>query len=348
MLDYQSLSFLILSLILVVGLVLLMFGGDWLARGAGSLAVNLKINPVIVGLTVVAVATSMPELIVCMLAGAKGNFEIATNNIVGSNLGNIGLIMGVAALIYPMTIQNRLIRQEMPFLLFATLLFIALGYSWSGGVHQISRIDAFILLAVITAYIVFLVVQAKRSSKQDSAEFDEDLSNPIESIGLCVVLVVGGGLALAAGADLLIGSAEQIALRLNMSQGLVGLTIVALGTSLPELAASVSAALRKQGDIIAGNIVGSNIFNLLLIGGGVGVIYPIEMEAGLFRMEYPVLLVFTLLLWFAFFTGRKVMRWEGAALLVLYFASIVFIWLSDSESEVVLDEAAAIEEQITE
>ena len=318
MIAYSELSIWLLVCLLIVGLVLLCYGGDWLARGAASFAINWKINPIVVGLTVVAVATSMPELIAGFFAAGQGLDGLVVGNIVGSNLGNIGLILGVAALIYPIRIQSRMIRQEMPILLAVTLLFTFMGIGLAGGPGVISRIDSIILLAGTVCYVGFVVHQAIRLRHTAAEEAVDELAEPIRSQWVCGGLVFAGSLGLAAGADFLVGSSSQIATRLGVSDGLIGLTVVAIGTSLPELAASIAAALRRHSDIIVGNIVGSNIFNMQLIGGGVGVVYPIKVDAAFYRIEYPAMVLSTVILWVVLFTKRQIDRTEGAVFLLLY------------------------------
>jgi len=328
--DYHSLSYLILAILLIGGLAMLCYGGDWLAKGAASLALAMDVNPVVVGLTIVSIATSMPEMITAMIAAAGGNPSLAVGNIVGSNLGNAGLILGVAALIYPITIQSRLIKQEVPLLLIVTIMFtlMSMGGYVTGG--QIGRVEGILLLAGTAAYLYFVTSQAKKSGLDEQEEISEELQDPITSVPKCVFFIVLGGVFLAIGAEMLVGSAVEIATRLEVSQVLIGLTVVALGTSLPELAASVAAALRKQSDIIAGNIVGSNIFNMLLIGGTVSTFFPLPVEKKLFVVEYPSMVLLTVLLWFAFYTQRKVTRLEGGFLLILYFVIIVLSFASQT------------------
>ncbi|QYY37021.1 calcium/sodium antiporter [Ruficoccus sp. ZRK36] len=318
MIAYADYSTLLLILLLLIGLAGLCFGGDWLARGAASLALLWNINPVVVGLTIVSIATSMPELITALMATGQGNSDLALGNIIGSNLGNIGLILGVAAIINPVKIQWRLIRQEVPILFVATLIFTLLclsGYLIDG---HLGRLEGGILLAGAAAYLIFLVLQARRAQKNIQEEYAEETGEPVKSFWGCAGLITLGGIALWLGAELLIGSAVVLAERMEISNALIGLTIVAIGTSLPELAASVAAAIRGQSDIIAGNIVGSNIFNMLLVGGGVSTIFPIKIEGHLFLLEYPAMIIVTILLWMAFFTNRTVSRREGGYFILLY------------------------------
>ncbi len=301
---------------------MLCLGGDWLARGAASLALALRINPVVVGLTIVSIATSMPELITAFIAAAGGNSGLAVGNIVGSNLGNAGLIMGIAALICPITIQSRLIKQEVPLLLVVTVMFTLMSMGGVIATGEIGRIEGLFLLAGTVAYLYFMVMQARTAGPHENDEITDELKDPIQSIAKCLAFILLGSAFLALGAEILVGSAVEVATRLGVSQVLIGLTLVAIGTSLPELAASIAAAVRKQSDIIAGNIVGSNIFNLLLIGGSVSTFYPLEVHERLFVIEFPSMVLLTVLLWFAFYTERKVTRLEGGFLVVLYFAII--------------------------
>ncbi|MGE9296245.1 MAG: calcium/sodium antiporter [Puniceicoccales bacterium] len=322
MIDYQAFPYIVLAFFLLAGLGMLCIGGDWLAKGAASLALALKINPVVVGLTIVSIATSMPEMITAFIAAAGGNTGLAVGNIVGSNLGNAGLILGVAALIYPITIQSRLIKQEVPLLLIVTIMFTLMSMGGFLTAGQIGRVEGMMLLAGTAGYLFFITMQARKSGPLEQEEYTEELKDPITSIPKCLMFIGIGGLFLALGAEMLVGSAVEIATRLDVSQVLIGLTVVAIGTSLPELAASVAAALRKQSDIIAGNIVGSNIFNMLLIGGSVSTVYPLDVEKRLFVIEFPSMVLITVLLWFAFYTERKVTRMEGGFLVALYFLII--------------------------
>ncbi|WP_309383156.1 calcium/sodium antiporter [Cerasicoccus frondis] len=326
MIPYETFDTFLLAFILLIGLGLLCVGGDWLAKGAASLALILKINPVIVGLTIVSISTSMPEMITAFIAAAGGNSGLAVGNIVGSNLGNAGLILGVAALIYPITIQNRLVKQEVPLLLIVTVMFTLMSMGGFLAAGEIGRVEGLLLLAGTAGYLFFMVSQARRSGPAEEGEISDELADelkdPLESVGKCAMFILVGSLFLALGAEMLVGSAVEIATRIGVNEVLIGLTLVALGTSLPELAASIAAALRRQSDIIAGNIVGSNIFNMLLIGGSVSTFFPLQVERRLFVIEFPSMVLLTLLLWFAFYTERKVTRMEGAFLVVLYFVII--------------------------
>lgn len=304
----------VLLALLVLGLLGLAFGGDWLTRGAAAISVNLRINPVVIGLTVVSMATSMPELVTSLLA-AKDSPGLAIGNIMGSNIANIGLILGITALFTPLAIQLRLIRREVPILIAVTLLFtwFAVGgfTRWEGGV----------LLALTAVYLTYVIRGAKNEPESVSSEFMEEVEEASNvPMAKAWWLVLAGGLFLALGADVLVGSSVEMAGRMGISDALIGLTIVAIGTSLPELAASVAAARSGHSDICAGNIVGSNLFNLLLIGGCVASIIPFPVDPELLKIEFPAVIFLTVLLLWFFKTGRIVSRREGVVLLFLYVA----------------------------
>ncbi|HKK17946.1 MAG TPA: calcium/sodium antiporter [Opitutales bacterium] len=311
-LQYSVFPVWLLLSLLAVGLVCLTFGGDWLTNGAASISVNLKINPVIVGLTVVSMATSMPELVTSLLA-AKESPGLAIGNILGSNVANISLILGITALFAPLAIQLRLIRREVPILIAVTILFTL--FALGGFV----RWEGVVLLVLTVVYLAYVIRSAKSEPEIVSAEFMDEVKDAADkSVGMACWLILIGALLLALGADTLVGSSVELASRMGVSDALIGLTIVALGTSLPELAASVAAARSGHSDICAGNIVGSNLFNLLLIGGCVATLVPFPVDALLFKVEFPaVILLTTLLLWF-FKTGHVVSRREGGVLLLLY------------------------------
>jgi cation:H+ antiporter len=313
-LPYSDFSGWILFLLLFVGFVALTLGGDWLTTGAAAISVNLKINPLVVGLTVVSMATSMPELVTSLLA-AKDSPGLAIGNILGSNIANIGLILGITALISPLAIQLRLIKRDVPFLIVITGVFAVFA------LNGFSRIEGILLLLATVGYLVYVVRSAKMDPEATSSEFMEEIEEASgKSNAIAALLLLFGAVCLAGGADLLVGGSVEIASRMGVSETLIGLTIVAIGTSLPELAASVSAARAGHGDICAGNIVGSNLFNLLLIGGCVSTLVPFPVDSSLFFVEFPAVFLLTaMLLWF-FKTGHVVSRREGVVLLFFYVA----------------------------
>lgn len=333
--NVSNLPGLVLALIIIGGLCFLMVGGDWLCRGAASLAIRLNVAPVIVGLTVVSIATSTPELFTALVGVARDQPGLAIGNVIGSNAANMGLILGSAALIAPIAVHYRLIRWEIPILIGVTLLFAVLVYLSSG----ISRIGGIVLLAVTVGYLV-LIVRTSKGSRIEK-EMEEEIPSPIQNVGLCIGFVVAGTFLLWLGADLLVDAATESALRMGVSETLVGITVVAVGTSLPELGATIAAAVRRQSGIIVGNIVGSNLFNLMLICGVVGTALPFPVETALMQYEIPMLIAFTLIFAWFVVSHRKVSRMEGGLLLALYAGFIIVS--SVSQTGGFLDEAAETE-----
>ena len=310
--------------VMAVGFVALTLGGDWLTNGAVAISSNLKINPVVIGLTVVSIATSMPEMATSLMA-AKDNPGIALGNILGSNIANIGLILGIAAIISPLKIHLRLIRREVPILILVTLLFAE--FALGGGFH---RFEGAVLLMLTVAYLVYMVRGAKQ---QDSQTVTEEFAEGAEQVrhkstGNALLIVALGAAALALGADFLVGCSVEIATRMGVSDLFIGLSIVAIGTSLPELAASVAAVRAGHGDLCAGNIVGSNLFNMLLIGGGVSAFAGMDVRDELLLIEFPALILLSALLLWIFKSGHIVSRREGVLLLFFYIAILSISGLS--------------------
>lgn len=299
---------------MVLGFLALTVGGDWLTKGAVIMAANLNINPVVIGLTVVSMATSMPEMMTSLLA-ANTSPGLALGNILGSNIANIGLILGITALITPLTIQLRLLQREVPLLLVITGLF---AFFAIGGFN---RWEGAILLVILGVYLYLVVHWARQESAAVKVEFsDESVDHGSRPTAVGASLVLLGALLLALGADILVAASVEVAGRMGVSETLIGLSIIAIGTSLPELAASVSAARSGHGDICAGNIIGSNLFNILLIGGGVASMISIPVNPQLLLIEFPALIIITSLLLWIFKSGHVVTRGEGVFLLFLYVA----------------------------
>lgn len=310
----------VLVLLLLVSFASLNYGGDFLTNGAVVIANAFHVNKVVIGLTIVSMATSMPEMMTSLLA-AKASPGLAVGNILGSNIANIGLILGITALIVPLTIEQRLVRLEMPLLVAISGLFILFAI---GGYV---RWEGFVMLAIMAIYLFFLVRWARKDSamaREAKALLPEDLDadKPPSSLKGLFFVALGSAL-LALGADTLVGTSVEIAARLGISDVLIGLTVVAIGTSLPELAASISAARSGHQDICVGNIVGSNLFNILLIGGSVASFVPIPVDPKLFRVEFPAMMIILLIfLWLAK-KRPKVSRGEGLFLLFLYFTILI-------------------------
>ncbi len=312
------------SLLLAAGIGILYFGAEWLVRGAARLAASLGVSPIVVGLTVVSFGTSAPELVVCVLAAARGNPDLAIGNVLGSNLANIGLILGLTALIHPLDVAARVVWREVPLMLLVTAAIFPIAWD-----HEIGRGDGVLLLFALVAYLVFVF----RSVETDSPEIvDEDehfveasAKEPDSFRWSDVGLVLGGCLGLVLGGWAIVEGAVAVAVRLGIPQVVIGLTVVAVGTSLPELATSLVAALRKEPDIAVGNVVGSNIFNLVAILGTAALVAPLRVPDTVLSRELPAVLGMSLLLFPVLRTGWRITRWEGAFLLVCYMG--IGIWL---------------------
>jgi cation:H+ antiporter len=303
-------------ILLLVGLVLLVKGADWLVDGASVLAKKHNVSDLAIGLTIVAFGTSAPELVVNAVA-AQGNFpDIVYGNIIGSNNFNLFLILGIAGIITPLAVQSSTVWKEIPFSFLAAIgvLFLANNYFVS-ATKEISFIDALILLALFGGFLYYVATQLKSDPNADTVE-NKDYSN------LKIWVLIGIGLAgLVGGGKLVVDNAVAMAQTLGVSEKIIGLTIVAAGTSLPELATSVVAALRKNADIAIGNIIGSNIFNLLLVIGISGLIRPLDFNES-FNIDLYILLGGTAFLFLAMFIGKKhqLERWQSLLLLCVYLA----------------------------
>ncbi|MEQ8663945.1 MAG: calcium/sodium antiporter [Gammaproteobacteria bacterium] len=303
----------------VLGLVLLYYGGEWLVRGAGALAARLGISPLAIGLTVVAFGTSAPELVVSLAAALDGASDIAVGNVVGSNIANIGLILGIAALIRNLEVHANILRIDTPLMVAVSALMLLLLLDGS-----VARIEGLALVIGLVAYIVFTLWQSRRETAATQAEFAAGTPLDHGPLWHQVLLVVGGLAALVGGGKVLVIAAVTIATALGVSQAVIGLTIVAVGTSLPELAASTIAALRGQGDIALGNVIGSNIFNTLGILGITAMVTPLPRG----EVDWVVLgamLGFAVLLWPLAMSQRHLVRAEGALLLTAYCAYIGYL-----------------------
>ena len=300
----------------------MVLGGRWLTDGAIGISSFFNISPLIVGLTVVSIATSMPEMFTCLTA-IQESADLALGSIIGSNIANIGLILGISALIAPLASDIRLIRKELPFLIFLTFLFVLFALGGFG------RIEGIILVSIAFAYVVWVV---RNSLKESSNNYlDEDLSFKSASrsnLMFALIWIILGTIFLSLGAQCLVSSAQQLALRIGVSEVFVGFSVVALGTSLPELAASVSASFAKKNSLCIGNVIGSNLFNLALIGGTSACFYPFPVSSSFFWVEFPLLIFSTILLFFFLRkTDSLIGMKRGVVLITLYILVIVFIGL---------------------
>lgn len=315
-------------LLLVLGFALLVKGADWFVDGAAGIATKFGIPQLVIGLTIVAMGTSAPEAAVSITAAFAGNAEITIGNIVGSNVLNILIILGITALVYPVAVQKSSLIFDIPVVLFATAILFVLGYD-----GNISRLDGIIMLVVFVAYLFFLFWDAKRPKKLESAEVqqeeaeNEETKNEGKNLSLpkAVIFTVIGLVLIVAGSNFVVKSATFIATALGLSQRFIGLTIVALGTSLPELFTSVTAAMKKNSDIAVGNIVGSNIFNILFIVGLSGLIIPVPF-APAFRFDTLVSGVAAILLLLCSLPKKRLSRIAGIFFLICYAVYFYMIW----------------------
>lgn len=316
--------------LLVLGFIFLIKGADFLVDGASSVAKKLGVSALVIGLTIVAFGTSMPELIVNVFASINGNTDIAIGNILGSNISNTLLILGVASIIYPLSVGKGTVWKEIPFGLFSVLLLSFLvndafihGVAFSG----LSRVDGLILLSLFAVFMYY-IFSISRGNKDDNVT--EEHSVKIYSSAQSVSFIIVGLLGLTIGGKWIVDSAVVIAEGFGISQSLIGLTIVAVGTSLPELVTSAVAAYKRNTDIAIGNIIGSNIFNVLWILGISSVIRPLPFSVSANRDVLMV--IFSSLLLFLFLSvGKKHIfrRWHGVVFLILYIVYIVFIVLTE-------------------
>jgi cation:H+ antiporter len=300
------------------GLVLLALGAEGLVRGSSSIALRMGVTPLVVGLTIVAFGTGSPEMIVSLQAALAGSSDLALGNIVGSNIANIALILGLAAVARPLHVRSVLLWREAPIMIGVTLLLVLLLRD-----GELGRLDGAILFAGAVAYTVGTYLAARRDRNAEvAAEFSQEMPKVQSSTGRSVVLVIAGFVALLIGAHVLVDGAVVIAQALGMSQVVIGLTVIAIGTSLPELATSVVAALRNDADVAFGNVLGSNILNILLILGVVAMIQPIS-GTGLRMLDLATMVGSAMLLYPLLWRGRILNRWEGGVLLAGYIAYLV-------------------------
>lgn len=303
-------------LLLVVGFFLLMKGADVFVDGSSALADRMGIPQIVIGLTIVAFGTSAPEAAISITAGIKGSADLAVSNVVGSNILNVLLILGLSSIISPLVIQKNTLRYEIPFTALVTLLLLGLGI-WD---YSIGRWDGVLFLLIMAAFMVYLVIMSKKKNNADESGEKPAAKMPVWKIILFIVL---GGAAIIYGSQLTVNSATAIAKHFGMSERLIGLTIVAFGTSLPELITSVTAAIKHKADIAIGNIVGSNIFNILFVLGTTAVISPI-MYSKEFITDNIAAFAAMVLLFVCVVKNKKLTRPGGIIMLLSYAAYFVF------------------------
>lgn len=320
-------------ILFVIGLVLLIGGAELLVRGASGIAARVGISPLVIGLTVVAFGTSSPELAVSVGSAWSGSADIALGNVIGSNIFNVLLILGLAALITPLVVDQQLIRLDVPLMIGATVLLLVLALDGTIG-----RLDGALLAGGVAAYTLFLIKQSRKETDTAIlAEYDDALEEQHVPVAWPLQLgaVIAGLALLVLGSRWLVDGAVQMASTLGVSDLIVGLTIVAAGTSLPEVATSIVASLRGERDIAVGNVVGSSIFNILAVLGLTGLVSPegIAVAPSMITFDIPVAMVVAFATLPILFTGHLIARWEGALFLAYYVAYTLYLILNVAEHD---------------
>lgn len=306
--------------LLVVGFVLLIKGADFFVEGSSSVAKLLRVPSIIIGLTIVAMGTSLPECAVSVTASMTGNNALAVSNVVGSNIFNLMVVCGSCALFSPLLIKKESLTKEFPFSIFCGVLLLGLGFMGM----TVGRVDGLIFLALFICYIAAMVRAALRSRAENSGAAAEEETYRILPVWRCILYIVGGIAAIKFGGDFVVNGASTVAASFGLSQNLIGLTIVAVGTSLPELVTSIVAARKKELDMALGNVIGSNIFNILFVLGVAATISPVT-----FIMENVIdivlLTAMSLLVWILGWTKKRLSRTEGIIMLAIYAVYLVYI-----------------------
>ncbi|MBL9158671.1 MAG: calcium/sodium antiporter [Verrucomicrobiales bacterium] len=310
----------------------MIWGAELLVRGSSRLATSFGISPLVVGLTVVAFGTSSPELAVSVMSAFKGQADLALGNVVGSNIFNVLFILGISAVIVPLIVAQQLVRFDVPVMIGVSILVVALGFD-----GKIGRIDGAILFAGAIAYTAFLIRQSrKESSEEVKSEYDAEFGGKgASSLPKNLALIVLGLVGLVLGSKWLVSSAVAIAQAFNVSELVIGLTIVAAGTSMPEVATSIVAAVKGERDIAVGNVVGSNIFNILCVLGLSSLVAPagITVSDAALRFDLPVMIAVALACLPIFFAGYRIGRLNGAAFLFFYIAYLVYLIFTATNHE---------------
>jgi cation:H+ antiporter len=300
---------------LIVGLVLLSGGADYLIRGAVAVARRFDISPLVIGLTIVALGTSLPELVVCIRAAMAGAAGIAVGNVVGSNIANILFILGAGAMVFPITANRSHFLRDSSIMVGATFMFVAIAlagsFTFGPGV---------LMLSLLFGFLAFSYVQGKKHGAKDLSLIDVEDAETEEDVapGLALIWILGGLIAVAFGAELLVDGATTIARSLGVGEEVIGLTMVAVGTSLPELATVVAAAARKHTDLVVGNVMGSNIFNILGVMGATAIVAEVPVTAQILTFDIWVMTAVAIILVPFMLTGNVLSRREGAMCLLAY------------------------------
>lgn len=314
-------------LLLVGGIGVLYFGAEWLVRGAARLASAFKVSPIIMGLTVVSLGTSAPELVVCVVSALRGSGDLAVGNVLGSNMANVGLILGFTAMVRPLRIAARVVSREVPLMLIITGLL----FPFIMDLH-LGRLDGAVLLLILAAYLAFLFGTAGAETPEVLGEYEQFARETVQvsrrHFARDVGLVTLGGLGLVVGGYAIVEGAVYIAEALGISELVIGVSVVAVGTSLPELATTLVAALKEEADIAVGNIVGSNIFNVAGILGITPLVRPFSVDASVLTVEFPASFLLCLILLPLVWTRSTIQRTEGAVLLLAYVGLAFWVFTS--------------------
>lgn len=315
------------------GLAFLVIGAEALVRGASRLALSIGVSPLVVGLTVVAFGTSSPELAVSMQSAASGRADLALGNAVGSNIFNVLFILGLSAVIAPLLVARQVVRQEVPMMVGVSFLPLLLGAD-----GRIGRVDGILLLGLLLAYTVFLIRQSRRQQTDSDETRPDDATVPAaweRRVSVQLLLIAAGLGLLVLGATWLVDAAVTFAQYLRVSELVIGLTVVAAGTSFPEVATSVVAALRGQRDIAVGNVVGSNVFNILAVLGVASAVNTAGMPVApsTLAFDLPVMIAVAIACLPIFFTGNRISRWEGLLFLGMYAAYMGYVLLAAQEHD---------------
>lgn len=303
--------------LLAVGFVLLVKGADWFVDGASKVAERFGIPQLVIGLTIVAIGTSLPEAAVSVSAALKGSAEITIGNVLGSNIMNVLLILGVTSVITPIAVQRSTVRYEIPFVIVVSVILMEIGYKD----NTVGRVDGLILWGLLICYMIYLLLIARKGEGTQEQNEEEDKPMPVWKM---ILLIVAGALMIVLGSDVAVDAATALARIFGMSERLIGLTIVAFGTSLPELVTSATAAVKGKADIAVGNIVGSNVFNILFVVGTSALITPVAYS-GNFFVDSIMCIATAALLWVLVVKNKRLGRAGGACMLACYAAYFVYL-----------------------
>ncbi|WP_028306437.1 calcium/sodium antiporter [Desulfitibacter alkalitolerans] len=308
----------------IAGLILLFLGGEYLVKGSANLALSLGISTGIVGLTVVAIGTSSPELVVSLLAAVNGRGALSLGNIVGSNMANIGLIVGLTALIMPISIQWKFLKRDMPVMILAFIFYFIFALSGT-----ITRMNGIVLLGGLFIYLLFyaLLIIKSCNNKSLNSSCDVNLKQPETSKKIDLIRIIAGIAFLMLGGHLLVESATGIALAFGVSEWVIAISMVAVGTSLPELSTSIVAAVRGYPEMVIGNVIGSNIFNVLFVQAAVAVVQPVPVQWSFVTFEFPIMVGAGFLMYLILRTDYRVSRIEGGLLLAGYIVVILMSFM---------------------